>query len=69
MPDERPWWHNGTALWSMTLSSMAVFAARLLGDPDHSFGGPVLHFIVLGVSGVLFATMVVLLVLRRRARR
>ncbi|MEU4564830.1 hypothetical protein AB0F72_41155 [Actinoplanes sp. NPDC023936] len=68
MPDERPWWHNGTALWPMALSSMGVFISRVLDDPYDNFGGPLLHFIMLGGSGALFATTIALLVIRRRTR-
>ena len=68
MPDERPWWHHGTVLWSMALSSMCIVVSRLLGDPYDSFGGPLIHFLVLGGAGALFATAVVLLVLRRGSR-
>lgn len=66
MPDKRPWWHNGTALWSVALSSTAIFVSRLLDDPYDNFGGPALHFAVLGGSGTLLATAIVLLVVRRK---
>ena len=56
-----------TALWFIALSATCVFVARLLGDPSDSFGGPVLHVVVLAASGVLAATSYVLLV-RRRGR-
>ncbi|MEU8818587.1 hypothetical protein [Actinoplanes sp. NPDC048796] len=65
MAAERPWWHNRTVLWSMAVSSMCVFAARFLDDPYDNFGGPWLHFTVLGGSGGLFVTAIVLLVSRR----
>ncbi|MEU8658096.1 hypothetical protein [Actinoplanes philippinensis] len=68
MSEERPWWHNGTALWSMAVSSMGIFISRLLDDPYDDFGGPLLHFFVLGGSGALLATTVVLLVMRHKAR-
>ncbi|BEL06333.1 hypothetical protein Q0Z83_045240 [Actinoplanes sichuanensis] len=67
MPEERPWWHNGTVLWSVALSSTAIFVSRLLDDPYDNFGGPVLHFVVLGGSGALLATAIALLVVRRKA--
>ncbi|WP_328468868.1 hypothetical protein OHA21_00260 [Actinoplanes sp. NBC_00393] len=57
-----------TVLWLMAMSSMGIFISRLLDDPYDSFGGPLLHFIVLGGSGALFATTVVMLVVQRNTR-
>ena len=61
--EDRPWWHHGTALWSMALSSMCLLVSRLLYDPNDDVCGLLLHFIALGGSCALFATLVVLLVL------
>jgi hypothetical protein len=52
----------------MALSSMGIFISRLLDEPYDNFGGPVIHFIVLGGSCALFVTAVALLVVRRRTR-
>jgi hypothetical protein len=64
MAENSPWWHHRTALWPIALSSMCLFVSRLLDDPYDNFGGPLLHFIVLAGSGVLFATAIVLLASR-----
>ncbi|SNY63014.1 hypothetical protein [Paractinoplanes atraurantiacus] len=69
MAGKRPWWRDGTVLWSVALSSMCLLVSRLLDDPSDNFGGSWLHFLVLGGSGALLATAVVLLVLRRRPPR
>jgi hypothetical protein len=66
VPEKRPWWHNGTLLCSVALSSTPIFVSRLLDDPYDNFGGPVLHFAVLGGSGALLVTAIVLLVVRRK---
>jgi hypothetical protein len=50
----------------VALSSTATFVSRLLDDPYDNFGGPVLHFVVLGGSGALLATAIVLLMVRRK---
>ena len=57
------------ALWCMAVSSACVLAARLGSDPDGAFGGPVLHYVVLGASAVVLAATAVALLRQRRDRR
>ncbi|WP_229073372.1 hypothetical protein [Actinoplanes sp. DH11] len=66
MSPERPRRSPRPMLWT-AISALCVFGARLLSGPDDSFGGPVLHYVVLGASGAVLATSIVLLV--RQGRR
>jgi hypothetical protein len=59
---------TGVVLWSVAVSMTCVFVARLLDDPYDNFGGPVIHFAMLGVSGIAAATAIILLVRRGRSR-
>ena len=48
-------------LWVLLASSACTVTSLLLGDRNDGFGGPVLYFAVLGGSGALFLSCVVLL--------
>jgi hypothetical protein len=43
-----------------------TFVSLLGGDPSRRFGGPVLYFLALGVSGAMVVFSIILLVLRTR---
>ena len=51
-------------LWAMLLSASCTCASLLMRGPHRGFGGPVLYFVGLGVSGALLVSSVVLLLLR-----
>jgi hypothetical protein len=53
-------------LWVLLASSACTVASLLLGDRNDGFGGPALYFTVLGGSGALFLSCVVLLLWRGR---
>lgn len=50
--------------WVLPVAPGSTFASTLMSSPDQGLGAPVLHFVVLYVSGLVLVLWIALILLR-----